>query len=102
MRGRLQRDVKRSLRPDRPNLLVQEVSRLFSIQREIVVPKDFGEHNPQFSICKISSNAVPDTDRPRLERGIVVIWEHPIAFLKMALWDKFVRPSEIVVGEVGA
>lgn len=66
------------------------------------MPKDLGKHNPQFSIRKIASNAVPDTDRPGLKCGVVVIGEHPLVFVEMALRDKFLRLSEVVFGEVGA
>ena len=102
MRSGLQRDVELSLCPDRPNLLVQEVPSLFSVQREIKVPKDFGEHNPQFSICKVASNAVSDTDRPGLERSVIVLWEHPFVFIEMALGNEFLRFGEVVLGKVGA
>lgn len=102
MRSRLQRDVKVSLCPDGPNLLVQKVPGLFGIQREIKVPKDFGEHNPQFSICKVASDAVSHTDRPGLECGVIVLREHPFALIEMALGNKLVRLSEVILGKVGA
>lgn len=65
------------------------------------MPKDFGEHNPQLSICKVASNAISDTDRPGLERGVVVLGEHSFAFLEMALGNEFLRVGEIVLGKVG-
>jgi hypothetical protein len=102
VRGRLQRHIKLSLSPNRPNLLIQEVSGLFFIQRDIEVPKDLGEHKPQLSICKITSDTVPDADRPGLECGVVVICKNRIGPVEVALWDKFARPSEVVIGEVGA
>ncbi len=102
MRGRLQLYIKLSLRPYGPDLLVQEVSSLFRIKREIVVPKDLGEHQPQFSIRQVTSNAVPDANRPGLKCGVVVICEHRIGLVEVSLWDKFVRFSKVVVREVGA
>lgn len=66
------------------------------------MPENLGEHYPQFSVCKIASNAVPNTDGPGLERCVIVIRVSPIAFVEMALRDKFVRVSEIILGKVGA
>jgi hypothetical protein len=100
--GRLQRHVELSLSPNRPNILIQEVSSLFRIQCEVVVPKYLGERQPQLSIREIATNAVSEADRPGLECVVVVICEHRIGLVEVALWDKFVRLSEVVVGKVGA
>jgi hypothetical protein len=102
VRGRLQRHVQLSLSPNRPNLLIQEVSGLFLIQRDIEVPEDLGEHKPQLSIRKITPDTVPHADRPGLECGVVVICKHRIGLVEVAFWDKFARLSEVVIGEVGA
>ncbi len=66
------------------------------------MPKDLGEHQPQFSIRQVASDAVPDANRPGLKCGVVVICEHRIGLVEVSLGDKFVGFSEVVVREVGA
>lgn len=101
MRSALQGDVKLSFSPNRPNLLVQEISGFFGIQGQIVVPQNFCEHKPQLCISQVASDTIPDTNGPGLEGGVVVIWVHPFVFVEMAFWDKFLRLGEVVISEVG-
>ena len=68
-------DKERIFAPDRPDLLVQEVSCLLFLEHYIKVPEDLCQHEPAFGICKVLSNAVSSADREWLISGIVVVTE---------------------------
>lgn len=98
----LQRHPKLSLRPNRPDLLIEEITSLLSVKRDIVVPQHLGEDQPQLSVCQVLANAVPHAHRPRLECRPVVDTHCWVILVEVALWDELVGLCEVVVGVVCA
>ena len=94
-------DKERILAPDRPDLLVQEVTRLLFVEYHIVMPKDLGQHEPAFSIREVLTNTVSGADRERLISGIVVVAEAGRILVQETLGEKLEGSREVVISEVG-